>query len=113
MFALDRAGRLTYMDPAAERLLGWRQDELWGRSMHGAIHGHHNARTRHSSQECPLWAVLADGHPIRDGQDVFIRKDDAALPVAYTAGAIVTDDGIEGVVVLFRRLRTSGADARF
>jgi PAS domain S-box-containing protein len=109
MFALDREGRLTYMDPTAEELLGWRQEELRGCSMHEAIHGHRQGGSRHPIAECPLRAVLADGKPIRAGGDVLSRKDRTLLPVAYTAGPIVTDEGIEGLVVVFRRTQARRA----
>jgi two-component system NtrC family sensor kinase len=35
---LDGEGRVTFVNAAASRLLGWTEDELRGRSMHDAIH---------------------------------------------------------------------------
>jgi PAS domain S-box-containing protein len=38
LYALDTAGCLTFMNPAAERMLGWNQAELRGKDMHATIH---------------------------------------------------------------------------
>lgn len=34
LYTLDGRGLVAYVNPAAERLLGWRHDELFGRKMH-------------------------------------------------------------------------------
>ncbi len=37
VYAFDRAGRLTFINPAAERMLGWKEPELLGRPIHDFI----------------------------------------------------------------------------
>jgi len=36
--AVNRAGQVTFMNPAAERMLGWTEAELLGKDMHETIH---------------------------------------------------------------------------
>src|SRR5688572_25014590 len=38
IYAVDERGRLTYLNPAAERMLGWRADEILGHDMHETVH---------------------------------------------------------------------------
>lgn len=38
LFAMDAEGLLTYLNPTAERLLGWKSEELLGRRIHDHIH---------------------------------------------------------------------------
>ena len=38
LFTLDTEGRVTYMNDAAEQLLGWSREELLGRVMHDVAH---------------------------------------------------------------------------
>ena len=58
IYALDVEGRLTYMNRAASKMLGWTEDELRGQSMHEAVHFQRADGTPHSAEECLL---LTDG----------------------------------------------------
>jgi PAS domain S-box-containing protein len=40
VFALDRDGRITFANPAAERMLGFRESELLGRYLGELLHAH-------------------------------------------------------------------------
>src|SRR6185437_4421463 len=37
IFLADERGRITYLNPAAERMLGWRQDEVLGQPLHHGV----------------------------------------------------------------------------
>ena len=41
LYTLDGEGRLTFMNSAASRILGWSEEELRGKDMHAAIHFQH------------------------------------------------------------------------
>ncbi len=100
MFALDGEGRLTFMNRAAEQLLGWTQDELGERTMHEATHCQRADRSPLPVEDCPLTNVRAGGPAVRVDDDVFTCKNGELLPVAYTAAPIVAGDG-RGLVVVF------------
>ncbi|HEX2092382.1 MAG TPA: PAS domain-containing protein, partial [Longimicrobiaceae bacterium] len=63
---MDTEGRLTYMNPAAEEILGWRQEEILGRVLHDVVHYLHPDGTPFPWEECPLGAVLRSGVTLRD-----------------------------------------------
>ena len=100
MFALDGDGRLTFMNRAAEQLLGWTQDELGDRTMHEATHYQRADGSPLPVEDCPLTSVRAGGPAVRVDDDVFTCKNGELLPVAYTAAPIVAGDG-RGLVVVF------------
>ena len=100
MFALDGEGRLTYMNRAAEQLLGWTQEELVDRSVHEATHYQHADGSPFPVEDCPLTSVRAGGPGVRVDNDVFTCKNGELLPVTYTAAPIVAGNG-QGLVVVF------------
>ena len=102
LYALDREGRVTYVNPAAEQLLGWTAAELLGRAMHDVIHYRRPDGTPYPREECSGLRVLQTGAPYRTEDEAFIRKDGALFPVAYSSAPIVEADGrVAGLVVAF------------
>ena len=100
--ALDRAGRFTMVNPAAERMLGWTEGELLGRGAHAVIHGQAAASVHSMAEDSPLLAVMRSGTPARDEGALWTRRDGTVFPTAYSAAPIVTDGQIVGAVVAFR-----------
>ena len=59
VYALDRDGRVAYMNPAAERVLGRTFESLGGESMHELVHAGEDA-----GAPCPLLARLNRGEVV-------------------------------------------------
>lgn len=104
VYAVDREGRLTYMNPAAERLLGWTEAELRGRDMHEAVHRTDPQGRPFPREACPLLRVIRTGEPVTADDDGFVRRDGSLLPVGYSSAPIEVDGRIAGAVVAFRDL---------
>ncbi len=105
LFVMDREGRLTFMNPEAERLLGWREEELLGRIVHDAIHHHYPDGTNYPSERCPVLEVAARGEVYRTEDDVFVRRDGTLSQVAYVAAPLIDDEGrMAGVVTAFQEI---------
>src|SRR3712207_3806286 len=102
VYAVDPGGRATFVNPAAERLLGWRQEELLGRSVHDTIHYQRADGTPFPREECPLIGVLGTGRPAASDDDVFSRRDGTTFPVAYSSAPILRDGRVAGAAVSFR-----------
>lgn len=98
VYVLDASRKLTFMNAAAEQLLGYRTDELRGKDMHEAIHYLRPDGSRQSAADCPLLAVAATGEVVRSNDDVFVRSDGTLLPVAYTSAPVRIEGRIEGVI---------------
>ncbi len=102
VYTMDRQGRLSSMNPAAERLLGWTEAELLGRNIHDTIHFQRADGTRVRQEDCPLVAVIESGTSFSAAQDTFTRKDGSLMPVSYTSAPLWRDGQVEGAVLAFR-----------
>lgn len=101
VYALDLEGRVTYMNPAAEQLLGWTEAELLGRDMHQIIHFQRPDGSPLPVAECPLLDVIRGGCTIRNSDDVFIRKNGSRLPVSFVSAPILREGRSIGAVLAF------------
>jgi PAS domain S-box-containing protein len=90
------------MNAAAERILGWDQEELEGKSMHEAIHFQQADGSPHPEVECELLKVRTEARPVRMTHEAFTRKDGAIFPVGYSAAPLMRGPQMDGVVVVFR-----------
>ena len=102
VLTVDSEGRITFMNRAAEQMLGWRESELLGKHIHEMIHFQHADGSPYPVEECPLLKVRETGVTYRTEDDVFTRKDGQLLPVAYTSSPVHTDGRVTGAVVAFR-----------
>ncbi|KPP97963.1 sigma 54-interacting transcriptional regulator [Marinobacter sp. HL-58] len=102
IYGVDAEGRTTFVNPAAERMLGWRYDELMGRVAHRVMHHSHEDGTLYPLKECPIYAAFRDGSVHRVGEDWFWRKDGSGFPVEYTSTPIMDNGHPVGAVVVFR-----------
>lgn len=98
----DTASRLIFMNPMAQRLLGWTQEELQGKKLHDTIHFRRQDHTPYPWEECPCCLASKTGLSYRMEDDVFIRKDGSELPVAYVTSPIMEAGVAKGTVTVFR-----------
>ncbi|MHB8842094.1 MAG: PAS domain-containing protein [Candidatus Aquicultor sp.] len=75
VFVLDEDDKLTFMNPEAERLLGWIESELLGKDMHETVHFQKADGTPLPAADCPVLKVTGAGKTYRTEEDVFTRKD--------------------------------------
>lgn len=102
IYGVDAEGRSTFINPAAERMLGWRSDELMGRVIHRVVHHSHEDGSLFPLKECPIYAAFRDGSVRRVGEDWFWRKDGTGFSVEYTSTPIMDNGHPVGAVVVFR-----------
>jgi PAS domain S-box-containing protein len=96
---LDAEARLTYVNPAAEQVLGWTRSELLGKVLHEVGHYQYPDGRPFPQAECPLTQVLRDGTAIRNCEDWWIRKDGTVLTVTCSYQPIVQQAEVLGAVV--------------
>lgn len=102
IYGVDAEGRTTFVNPAAERMLGWRSDELMGRVMHRVAHHSHEDGSLYPLKECPIYAAFRDASVHRVGEDWFWRKNGSGFPVEYTSTPIMDNGHPIGAVVVFK-----------
>jgi two-component system cell cycle sensor histidine kinase/response regulator CckA len=113
IFVSDSDGRVTLINPAAERIFGWSRQELTGRKLHDAIHDRHPDGRPYPASECPLSRVYATGETLVRHEDVFFHKDGSQVPVACSNAPLMIEGRIAGSVLvahdITERKRTEAA----
>jgi diguanylate cyclase (GGDEF)-like protein/PAS domain S-box-containing protein len=120
ILGLDNQGNVTFINKAAASMLGYKEDELIGRSSHLTWHYKKPDGTPYPMDECPINAACMDGS-VHSGEEFFIRKDGTGFSVEFKSIPL-EEDGVIGSVVTFRditgrlrieeELRTSEANYR-
>ncbi|WP_445630587.1 ATP-binding protein [Nostoc sp. DSM 114167] len=102
VIASDLQDLITFMNPVAENLTGWKQEEACGRNS-SEIFNIANGET-HNSIESPIIKVLQDGTIFHlPPETILINKDGAEIPIDDSAAPIKDDkDNITGAVLVFR-----------
>ncbi|MGP9811500.1 sigma 54-interacting transcriptional regulator [Rhodopseudomonas sp. NSM] len=103
IYGVNAEGRATFVNPAAERMLGWSAEELVGQSIHAVMHHTHHDGRPYPDHDCPIYAAFRDGAVHTVDGEVFWRKDGRPVWVEYTSTPIRDRSGvIVGAVVVFR-----------
>lgn len=105
IYGLDAQGRTTFVNPAAERILGWSTEDMVGHDAHLMFHHTHADGSHFPVQQCPIHASFSDGQVHHVDDEVFWHKNGEAIPVEYTSTPIFEMGRLVGAVVLFRDIR--------
>ncbi|MCG7984484.1 MAG: EAL domain-containing protein [Candidatus Thiodiazotropha lotti] len=102
LLGFDDKGRLTFLNPAAEQLLGWKENELLGKSIHGFIHYLKTDGSTCSEDECPMLGVLQSGESHTSRDDQFMNREREAIPISYITTPLFDQNQTVGGVVAFQ-----------
>jgi PAS domain S-box-containing protein len=102
ILGLDRAGRITFANPAAARALGWEPEALRGRDAHALFHARRPDGAELPLHECRIQAAMRDGRSRAATDEVFLRRDGSAFPAEYVASPLLDGGEIVGLVLAFR-----------
>ena len=102
IYGVNSEGKTTFVNPAAERMLGWPADELVGRDIHPIVHHTHHDGRHYPDEDCPIYAAFRDGAVHQVDNEVFWRKDGKPVWVEYTSTPIRDRGIVVGAVIVFR-----------
>lgn len=105
IYGLDSNGHTTFINAAAERILGWSAADMVGQDAHQLFHHSHRDGSQFLVHQCPIHASFSDGQVHRVDQEVFWHKTGEAIAVEYTSTPIFEMGRLVGAVVLFRDIR--------
>nr|WP_018259540.1 sigma 54-interacting transcriptional regulator [Methylobacterium sp. WSM2598] len=102
IYGVNAEGVTTFINPAAERMLGWSAADLVGKDMHATVHHTRPDGHPYPHRDCPIYAAFRDGavHHVED--EVFWRRDGSCFPVEYTSTPIRDRGRLLGAVIVFR-----------
>ena len=101
IYAIDAAGKITFVNAAAERMLGFRARELIGKPMQRALHCSKLDGTCGGIETCRVLGVMRTGEPFRSEDDLFTRRDGTKFPIRYSSAPIRRGGQTVGAVVAF------------
>jgi len=101
IFGIDMNGRMTFINEAGARMLGFAAIELTGRDLQDLRPSGADG-TLYSRSTNPILQAMRRSEPIRMRDELFLRKDGTAIPVEYSANPLMEDGSIMGMVVAFR-----------
>jgi diguanylate cyclase (GGDEF)-like protein/PAS domain S-box-containing protein len=102
VYVLDRDLRLTFLNPEAEKLLGWTEKELLGKYVHDVFHKRKADGSPLTATECPEQKTVYTGTSYRSENEIFVRKDGTTFPVALVSTPLIEHGNLTGCVAVFR-----------
>jgi len=102
IYGVNADGKTTFVNRAAQEMLGWTTEDLLGHDIHAKIHHHHLNGERYPSHECPIYQSFRFEQVNRIEDEVFWRKDGKPIRVEYVSTPIYDDVRLVGAVVIFR-----------
>ncbi len=102
LYVMDGQGTITFMNPEAERLLGWTMDELNEKGAHSLVHFRRADGTVLPFESCEIHNVINTGKSFVSSDGVFVRKDGTVFPVSVVSSPIIENGIITASVTAFR-----------
>lgn len=102
IYGVNADGKTTFVNRAAQEMLGWSAEDLLGRDIHSKIHHHHLNGERYPSHDCPIYQSFRHEEVSRIEDEVFWRKDGKPIRVEYVSTPIYDQSVLAGAVVIFR-----------
>jgi len=102
IFGMDKGGNCTFVNRAALRMLGYRDEkDLLGRDVHALIH--HSCRNGAAipAEDCPVGRAFCHNSAVRLEDEVLWRADGSSFPAEYSSNPMWRDGAVVGTVVTF------------
>jgi len=102
IYGVNAEGNTTFVNRAAQEMLGWTVEDLAGKPIHDMIHHHHLSGEVYHSHDCPIYRSFRFEQVNRIEDEVFWRKDGRPIRVEYVSTPIYDQQVLAGAVVIFR-----------
>ncbi len=102
IYGVNAEGKTTFVNPAAERMLGWPAEELVGKDMHTIVHHTRHDGAHYPHEACPIYAAFRDGAVHQVDNEVFWHRSGRPVWVEYTSTPIRDRGVVVGAVIVFR-----------
>ena len=102
IYGVDQAGLITFVNPAAARVLGAAPHELIGEDAHQMFHADAPDGSHYPAEQCYVTEAIRDRVITNAEEDSYLRADGLPIPVEVTASPLIVDGDAIGAVVVFR-----------
>ncbi|MEA1968001.1 MAG: PAS domain S-box protein [Thermodesulfobacteriota bacterium] len=100
IFGLDNKTRVTFVNPGACEMLGYKEEECINQPISFILHQNLDG-TSYSSEESRMCMTIADGKIRRIDNEIMWHKNGTSFPVEYTSTPIISNNKSIGAVVSF------------
>ena len=102
IYGVDLDGKTTFVNNAAQEILGWTAEDLLGKDIHNMIHHHHLDGKIYPASDCPIYHSFRNELVNRIENEVFWNKEGQPIQVEYVSTPIYDQEVLAGAVVIFR-----------
>jgi PAS domain S-box-containing protein len=92
VFLMDHHQHCVYANAAAEKLTGYRFEQMQGRPLHDVVHHKRPDGSHYPLEECPIDRAFPERAQM-SGEELFVAPDGSFYPVAFTASPVLDDEG--------------------
>lgn len=102
VLVIDRENKVVLVNPAAEFLTGWSQEDARGRNCHEVLYGSESAPGVCPGPECAISRMFSGEH-VAYSEDDIVTRSGRRIPVGGTFAPIISPDGkVDNVVAIYR-----------
>jgi PAS domain S-box-containing protein len=101
LYGVDRSGIITFINPAACAMLGYRAEDVIGRPGHKQFHHSKPDGSPYPVSECPSHNALQVGQEVRVDNEVYWHADGHPVPVMYAIHPVIQEGLTTGAVISF------------
>lgn len=101
VYAIDMAGKITFINRAALELTGYEEDEVIGEDAHDLFHFQHQDGSPFLEADCELYRARMSGLAKRGDDAPFTRKDGTKFTAEYSLAPLNASDVMIGAVIVF------------
>jgi PAS domain S-box-containing protein len=102
IFGIDLDGRLTFINRAAAKALGYNPEEIVGHDLPEVIQHSDASGTLYSASTSPILEGMRHQETIRMRDELFWRQGGNPIPIEYCASPLLENDRVLGMVVIFQ-----------
>jgi len=102
LYVVDKSDRITFTNPAFERLVGCELGDVLGRSVSDFLQFMDDKRKVLPKAQCPSRMSMDQKETVRDEKDIVVLKNQQHLTVSVTSAPITECDSVDGAVTLLR-----------
>ncbi len=102
IYVMDLKGHIIFMNPEAERLLGWTISELSDKNAHETVHFRKADSSPLPLEQCRMYKVIENGIRFVSSEEVFVRKDGTVFPISVICSPVTENGKRVASVTAFR-----------
>jgi PAS domain S-box-containing protein len=103
MYILNGCGELTFMNPAARRLLGWTEEDFVGKKFHDIVHAGNEEKDL-TFEDCLVYRTLKTGVKQYSEHEIFRRRDGTTFPAVLVSTPVTKEGKVVASITAFKDL---------